>query len=153
MLDYTKTLAYQVLLKFQTYKSEVEKYACIGEYCPIPCFITAHDGFSVLYVNPAFIEMTGCTIEHMGRENWPNMFLPEEFEQVISNWEMFVKTRQPFRVQQRWVHVNTKKVTNVYNYVHAVDGNGFVGFLVPLDGNKLTDSWFPRQDFNLQPDR
>ena len=151
MADYTKTLAFQLLQKFESYRAEIEKYACIGQHCPIPCYITAHDGDTVLYVNPAFITLTGCNVADMTSNNWHRLFLPEDFESVMTNWRKFIETKRPFRIRQRWLHVKTGAISDVYNYVSMVDGNGFVGFLVPVDANAQTTKWYPHLELHQEP--
>ena len=147
---YTQSLAYALLQKFTEYREMVERFSAVAEFCPIPCFVTAHDGTSILYVNPAYTAMTGYGVDELQNASWSKVVHPEDRQEAIDVWLKFCRDAQPVNFQQRYVHAETGVVTKVITTVHVVKGNGFVGFMTPIE-LVPPGGWRPQQDSHLQP--
>ena len=129
--EYKNSLAYGLLKKFEAYRHEVEQYAAVANFCPIPVFMTSHDGLSVLYVNPAYIQMTGCDVTTLSDGAWAKVIHPDDRERSVAVWLRFVATREPVCIEERFVNVLTGEIFDTVCTVHAVPGNGMVGYIFP----------------------
>lgn len=136
---FENSLAYGLLKQFEAYRSEVEKYAAIVHFCPIPVFVTAHDGLSILYVNPAYIKLTGCDVSELSDYEWAKVIHPDDRERSVAIWQHFIETREPVLMTEKFVNIKTGAVHQCYVTVYAVHNNGMVGFIFP-------DNWQPTDD-------
>lgn len=131
MSEYQNSVAYGLLKKFEAYRHEVEQYAAVANFCPIPVFLTSHDGLSVLYVNPAYIQMTGCDVASLSNGGWTKVIHPHDRERSFAVWQRFVETREPICIEERFVNTLTGDVFETICTVHAIPGNGMVGYIFP----------------------
>ena len=132
---YKNTCAYGLLKHFEAYRHKIEQYASIAHFSPIPVFVTAHDGLTILYVNPAYIKLTGCPVDNLHNFNWANVIHPDDRERSIAVWKKFVVDRKPVVICEKYVNVITGKVYPCHCSVYSVEGNGFVGFILPEGWN------------------
>lgn len=108
----------------------MERYSAVCELCPIPVFIVAHDGSSVIYINPAYRELTGRNIDELQNNGWLNVIHPEDRTRAEAEWALFLKTQVPKPSLRRYVGVDGT-VTEAEMNAHRVENNGYVGFIVP----------------------
>ena len=148
MTDYRLSLAFGLLKKFEAYQHEVEQYAAIAQFCPIPVFVTSHDHTAILFVNPAYIELTGCDVDMLQREGWTYPIHPDDRERVSALWEKFIADRQPMTLTERFRNVLTGEIVACSIVVNFVPNNGMVGYIIP---EVPYQNWHPRQEFRLQP--
>jgi PAS domain S-box-containing protein len=131
-----KTLAYHLLQKFEADREKIERYSSIAEHCPLPAFIAGSDGISILYINPAYRELTGRNIEELQDGKWVTSVIhPDDQASVIDAWKLFTKTVQRQAHHHRYVHVDGR-VTDAVTVVDRVEGNGYVGFIIPHCGKE-----------------
>lgn len=128
-----KGLALSLLDKFHEDREKILRYSAIAEMCPIPAYVTGSDGTTVLYVNPAFIELTGMTLSELQNGNWINAVHPDDRADAMTAWTLFTKSRQSAAHQHRYIHKNGT-VTAAMRIANCVENNGFVGFIVPQCG-------------------
>lgn len=141
MLAYENSIAYGLLKNFEAYRHEVEQYAAVTDFCPIPVFVTAHDGLAVLYVNPAYIEMTGCDVRTLSDFNWAKIIHPDDRERSVAVWKQFIEDRKPIHIDERYINVNTGQVFDTCCIVRAIPNDGVVGYIFPKN-------WTPRHGAN-----
>lgn len=129
------SLAYHLLEKFQADREKIERYSAVAERCPLPVFVIGSDGVSILYTNPAYMELTGRTIEELQDGNWPLVIHPDDREEVKLAWKMFTETNTLQPHWHRYIHKNGT-ITEAMTLVDRVEGNGYVGFIMPQCGDE-----------------
>lgn len=142
MVSYEQSLAYGLLKRFESYRHQVEQFATIANQCPLPIFVMAHDGLSLLYVNPAYTRLTGCTVDQLNGENYIKIIAPVDRERSIAIWKKFVEDRQDVHMTEYYLDAETGQPILCLVDVYAVAGNGFVGYIRP-------EGWCSRQDLHL----
>lgn len=106
------------------------QYMAVAERCPLPAFIVAHDGSTVIYVNPAYRHMTGRNILDFQTATWPDLVIhPDDRSKVQIAWQTFIKDGILQPHWHRYVHANGT-VYQGMTLVDQVQGNGYVGFVV-----------------------
>lgn len=131
-----RTLAVRLLEKFQNDREKMERYSAVCELCPIPVFIVAHDGSSVIYINPAYRRLTGRAIDELQNNGWLSVIHPDDRDRVETEWTRFLKTEISKPSLRRYIHVDGT-TTEAQMTVQRVERNGYVGFIVPTDFNNL----------------
>lgn len=131
-----KNIAIRLLEKFQDDREKMERYSAVCELCPIPVFIVAHDGVSIVYVNPAYRRLTGRCLDELQNNGWLNVIHPDDRTRVEAEWAVFLKTETLKPSIRRYVHVDGT-VTEAEMSVQRVEKNGYVGFIVPRGFNSL----------------
>lgn len=119
-----------MLEKFTDDREKIERYSAIANLCPLPIFIVAHDGKSIVYINPAYREFTGRSIDELQDFKWLEMVHPDDRTNVAAVWKQFVLDENPVPSLRRYVHKNGK-VSEAVMTAYRVEQNGFVGFIVP----------------------
>lgn len=147
--DYRQTLAFGLLQKFEAYRHEVEQYAAIANFCPIPVFVTSHDGTTILYVNPAYITLTGCDVTQLQDFGWLKVIHREDRQSAICTWSQFIIDRKPVSIAEKFINVLTGEIRACVVSLNMVPNNGLVGYVIPE--NWSPSEWYPRQDLHLQP--
>jgi PAS domain S-box-containing protein len=126
-----KTLAFHLLEKFTNDREKMERYVAIAQLCPLPAFIVAHDAATVVYVNPAYTILTGRVLEELQDGKWIDLVIhPEDRTGVRELWGRFALTTLCPPHRHRYVHKDGK-VTEAISLLERVEGNGFVGFIIP----------------------
>ena len=120
-----------MLKRFEQYRNEVEKFSAFADFCPIPAFITAHDGLSILYVNPAYVELTGCEVGMLNDGQWTQVIHADDRQRAINVWKQFIVDRKPVCISERFVNVKSGQVFDTICTVHAIPGTGMVGYVFP----------------------
>lgn len=146
---YEQSLAYGLLQQFESYRHQIEQYASIAHYCPIPVVMVAHDGLSILYVNPAFIKLTGCSVDELSNYRWTKVIHPDDRERVTNIWRKFIADRTNPDLERttlflhaKYINVHSNAAYPCYVTIHAIAGNGMVGFIFP-------EHWEPTDDIFL----
>lgn len=124
-----ETLAYHMLERFSSDREQLERYSAVAEFCPIPAFVVAHDGRTVAYVNKAYYDMMGVRPED-GKLQWKKAIHPDDLDRVVSEWEHMVETEEPLHSTRRYID-SRGNVFFATLVARRVQGNGFVGFIVP----------------------
>ena len=131
-----KSLAFQLLAKFENDRVKITHYAAIAERCPLPAFIVGNDAATILYINPAYHTLTGRTLFDLQNGEWVDAVIHrDDRERVRSAWAAFVKDGQMHPHWHRYVHVNGT-VFEGMTLISRVDGNGYVGFMIPQCGKQ-----------------
>jgi PAS domain S-box-containing protein len=108
----------------------------IAELCPLPAFIVAYDGKTIVYVNAAYQRMTGRTLFDLNEGDWADLVIhPDDREKTRAAWASFLKDGQLQPHWHRYVHKDGT-VFEGMTLVERVQGNGFVGFIVPQCGKQ-----------------
>lgn len=129
------SLAYHLLEKFQADREKIERYSAVAERCPLPVFVIGSDGVSILYINPAYRELTGRTLDELQDGKWPIVIHPDDREEVQRAWKMFTETNTVQPHWHRYIHANGT-ITEAMTLVDRVEGNGYVGFIMPQCGDE-----------------
>lgn len=132
----TGTLAYQMLEKFSSDREQLERYTAVAEFCPIPAFVVAHDGRTVAYVNKAYYDMIGLTLEEAKNLGWKKTIHPDDLHRVVAEWDHMVETNTPLRSERRYIDRNGNPFSAIL-VARRVQSNGFVAFIVPHEIAKV----------------
>ena len=126
-----KSLAETLLDKFHADREKMERYTALVELCPLPAFILAHDAKTIVYVNPAYREMTGRTLEELQDDKWIDLAIyPDDRPSVLQTWRQFAETHKAHPHHHRYIS-KTGIVTDAVTILERVEGNGYVGFILP----------------------
>lgn len=101
-----------------------------------PVFETDTNGWH-LYVNPAYVKMTGLSVEQAVGEGWAESLHPEDRTRVFETFYKAVQQGIDFNAVYRFRNVQTGTITEVRGSaspLHDGDGTvvGFIGTLDPL---------------------
>jgi PAS domain S-box-containing protein len=132
----TGTLAYRMIEKFSSDREQLERYTAVAEFCPIPAFVVAHDGRSVVYVNKAYYDMMGVSLEEARNLQWKKSVHPDDLHRVVSEWDHMVETNTPLQSQRRYID-RKGHVFSATLVARRVQNNGFVAFIVPHEIEKM----------------
>lgn len=121
-----------MLEKFHDDREKMERYSAVAEFCPIPAFIVAHDGTSVVYTNKAYQRLLGKRLEDLQNYGWLTAVHPDDRPRARQEWETIIKTDVPLKSRRRYISPDGKPVECILT-AQRVEQNGYVGFLVPVD--------------------
>ena len=129
-----KTLAYQLIEKFQDDREKLGRYVALAELCPLPAFIVGHDKLTVIFVNAAYRTLTGRHLHELQSGAWIDLVIHPEDRAVVANrWRLFKETGTIEPHRHRYISVDGT-VTDAVTLLERVEGNGFVGFVLPQCG-------------------
>lgn len=137
--QHSETLAYRLLERFSSEREQVERYTAVAEFCPIPAFVVAHDGRTVVYVNKAYYDMMGVTPEEGKNLQWKKSIHPDDINRVVWEWEHMIETEQPLHSERRYID-HTGHEFSATLVARRVENNGFVGFIVPHEISRVVPS-------------
>jgi PAS domain S-box-containing protein len=132
-VTYNNSIAFHLLNKFQADREKMHRYMAVAERCPLPAFITGSDGISIVYINPAYRELTGRTLDELQDGKWPIVIHPEDRASAMEVWRVFIQTDKKISHWHRYQHRDGSS-TLALTLVDRVDDNGFVGFILPQCG-------------------
>ena len=131
-----KSLAAQLLDKFESDRERITHYSAIAERCPLPAFITARNGTTMLYINPAYHHMTGRSLFDLQNGTWIETVVhPDDRAKVKKAWGAFTSDELLHPHWHRYVHVNGTVFTGM-TLIDRMKDNGYVGFIVPQCGKQ-----------------
>lgn len=134
------SLALQLMSKFQHDREKLENYVAIACHSPLPAFIQARDGISMLYVNPAYTNLTGYVLADVQLERWAESVHPDDRATTLAWWKKLVAAD---RIGGSHIHRIIRKggqaTIKVTVVISCVENNGFVGFIIadPLSRESL----------------
>jgi PAS domain S-box-containing protein len=131
-----KTLALSLLEKFSEDREKMERYSAVAEFCPIPAFIVAHDGLSVVYVNRAYREFTGTSLHELQDFGWTKIIDESDRQRAEQEWRQLMQTDQPVVSHRHYLAASGDKVKATL-VAQRVENNGYVGFIIPECNDKL----------------
>ena len=129
-MDYEKTLAFQLLQKFEGYRAEIERLSFVVEMCPIPVAIAGADG-TVVHVNSAYKKTFGRDITRMQGDDWQSLYAPHEGDRLKRWWTEFIASKTPSTTDTAYVCPETGSFKNVRISLVPVPDDGIIVFLLP----------------------
>lgn len=149
-------LAIELAAKLSGERERMTRYIAIAEHCPIPAFVIDTDVTTLVYVNPAFTEFTGYTLDELTGSGWHNVIYHEDLPKSLIAWEG-LKKGIPVRAPRRYCN-KKGEITHGVSIIERVEDNGFVGFILPQCGSPdcpvhylRPGSWYPRPESHQQP--
>lgn len=130
-----KPLSVHLMEKFSDDREQVSRYSAVAQLCPIPTFIVAHDGTTIVFVNKAYQKLVGMSLEELQNFGWVEAIHPDDRDRAQSEWHSLMDTDAPLVSHRRYISkdgtVNAAILT-----AQRVEDNGYVGFIVPDCFNK-----------------
>lgn len=130
MTDYEKTLAFQLLQKFEGYKAEIERLSFIVDLCPIPVLIAGADGTPV-YVNVEYKQTFRKNLTQVQGEDWLAIYHPDSRAELETFWKKFIRDRKPTMQDTCYTCPETGKPKSVRIVLVPVPDDGLIAFLLP----------------------
>ena len=132
-------IAEKLAEKLVGYNEQIELHKKALNICPVPMFIQHRDG-TCAYGNSAYLRLVGAeTLEDVVGEYWESFIHPDDLVATKEAWSrVLTGERTKVNITSR---IRRKDGTIVHIYVHAeiVEGNGFLGFCMPLQCKLCTE--------------
>jgi len=70
------------------------RYSVLLDLCPLPAFFLEFNSKIPVYINPAYCELTGRTLNELQTQNWLQLVIhPEDLPGVVAAWNKFDKDK------------------------------------------------------------
>ncbi|MGF1460904.1 MAG: PAS domain S-box protein [Leptolyngbyaceae cyanobacterium] len=121
-----------------------ERYRILVNTAPVGIFHTDADGCCT-YINELWSEIAGLTLEEARGYGWSEALHPEDRDRIAAEWYAASQEQRPFKLEYRFQHVKTGKVTWVYGQSvaaeHDQDGNviAYVGAITDITAGKAAE--------------
>ena len=129
-MDYEKTLAFQLLQRFEGYRVEIERLSFIVDLCPIPVLIAGADGTPV-YVNAAYKLTFGKNLTQVQGAEWQSIYHPDDRAELEAFWNKFIVERKPGTIYTRYICPKVGEAKKVRIALVPVPDDGLIAFLLP----------------------
>jgi PAS domain S-box-containing protein len=114
------------------------RFATLTESAPVGIFRFDATG-QLLYVNPTWCQMTGCTLEAARGDGWVNVLHPDDRDRLLNLWTEALPQRSPYQTEGRVLHADGSIVWFDLRMMPEFDG--WVNVLHPDDRDRLLNLW------------
>ena len=104
------------------------RFRTICEASPLGIFMMDETG-GVIYVNEAYVKITGRTIEELTGFGWHDVIFPDDRARVVAEWDTITRTHKPFQSTRRYVHKDGKTVWVEIMAAPIKDGDSVRGYM------------------------
>jgi PAS domain-containing protein len=112
-------------------RENLMRYSVLLDLCPLPSFFLDHDHKTPVYINPAFCELTGRTLDELQIPDWIKLVIhPEDIPKIIDSWNSFTEEGILFVPWHRYVSKNNF-ITRATAVLRRLPPNTLVGFILP----------------------
>jgi PAS domain S-box-containing protein len=118
-------------------------FATLTESAPVGIFRFDATG-QLLYVNPTWCQMTGCTLEAARGDGWVNVLHPDDRDRLLNLWTEALPQRSPYQTEGRVLHADGSTVWFDLRMMPEFDAEGqfqgYIGTVADITSNKAAEA-------------
>jgi PAS domain S-box-containing protein len=119
------------------------RFATLTESAPVGIFRFDATG-QLLYVNPTWCQMTGCTLEAARGDGWVNVLHPDDRDRLLNLWTEALPQRSPYQTEGRVLHADGSIVWFDLRMMPEFDAEGqfqgYIGTVADITSNKAAEA-------------
>lgn len=113
-------------------QNQLKLYQRLVEYAPCSLWLADGEG-EELYINPAWTETMGLSLEQTQKDGWVKRVCIEDRDRMLTSWRHACATGQPYMGQARFIDVQNQVITMKHAARPIYDNGGNITSWVGYD--------------------